>query len=207
MLRSALILAVLVAVAVAPILLAAQSPLLQWRQPVYIAAGLAGIIGLALMLFQPLLAAGVMPGIGLYAGRRVHRWIGAALVAMVVVHVVGLWFTSPPDVIDALTFTSPTLFTPFGVVAMWGVFGAAALAVFRRHLRVRIWRLGHSGLVTVTVMGTIAHAILIEGSMEPLSKYLLCGAVGLATLIALTVQKPWTSGRTGRRVQAPDDDP
>ena len=30
----------------------------------------------------------------------------------VVIHVAGLWITSPPDMIDALLFTSPTPFSP-----------------------------------------------------------------------------------------------
>ena len=37
-----------------PIAAAAVSPLLAWRDPVYILAGFAGIIALGLMLVQPL---------------------------------------------------------------------------------------------------------------------------------------------------------
>ena len=117
-----------------PIGVAATSPLLAWRDPVYIAACLAGVVAMALVLVQPLLAGGYLPGLTLSRGRRVHRWVGLLLVAAVVVHVAGLWLTSPPDVIDALLFTSPTPFSAWGVVAMWAVFAAALLAAARRRL-------------------------------------------------------------------------
>ena len=114
-----------------PLVFAASSPLLAWRQPIYIVAGFAGAVAMSLLLIQPLLIAGDLPGASAQKGRRVHRWIGGALVAVVIVHVVGLWFTSPPDVIDALLFVSPTPFSAWGVIAMWALFGAAALAVWR----------------------------------------------------------------------------
>src|SRR5215467_12643783 len=91
-----------------PIAAAATSPLLEWRGPVYILAGFAGIVALGLTLVQPLLIAGYLPGLTAYRGRRVHHWTGGALVVAVLVHVGGLWITSPPDMVDALLFTSPT---------------------------------------------------------------------------------------------------
>ncbi|MEM6906031.1 MAG: ferric reductase, partial [Pseudomonadota bacterium] len=45
-----------------PLVVSLMSPLLAWREPVYIAAGAAGVVGLALLLVQPLLAAGLLPG-------------------------------------------------------------------------------------------------------------------------------------------------
>ncbi|MFT6773662.1 MAG: hypothetical protein ACJA1L_001372, partial [Paracoccaceae bacterium] len=84
----------LVAAIALPIAVAATSPLLAWRQPVYIAAGLAGVIALALTLIQPMLARGDLPGLTGLRGRRGHRIVGAALVGAVAVHVAGLWLTS-----------------------------------------------------------------------------------------------------------------
>ncbi len=89
---------------------------------------------MALLLVQPLLAGGLLPGLRAQLGRRVHGWIGGLLVASVVVHVGGLWITSPPDVIDALLFASPTPFSVWGVIAMWAIFAAALLATLRRRL-------------------------------------------------------------------------
>jgi hypothetical protein len=129
-----------------PIMVAVASPLLAWRDPIYIAAGLAGVGALALLLVQPLLAGGYLPGLTGRVGRRAHGWVGAALVAAVVVHVAALWVTSPPDVVDALLFRSPTWFSAWGVVAMWAVFATAVLAAIRRRRRLRpsVWR-GGSG--------------------------------------------------------------
>jgi predicted ferric reductase len=92
----------------------------------------------------------------------------------VVVHVVGLWITSPPDMMDALLFASPTPFSPFGVIAMWAIFCVALLAVFRRRLGLRTWRIAHMVLAAVIVVGTVAHGMLIEGAMETVSKAALC---------------------------------
>lgn len=171
-------LALAAAVAV-PIAVASASPLLQWRQPIYVAAGFAGVIAMALLLVQPVLAGGYLPGLPVRRGRRVHRVTGAVLVGAVIVHVAGLWATSPPDVVDALTFTSPTPFSNWGVIAMWAVFSAAFLAVLRPRLRPRAWRIGHSIAVAVVVVASVVHAMLIEGTMGVVSKALL-GALALA---------------------------
>jgi predicted ferric reductase len=180
--RVTLIWALLAAAVFVPIAAAAASPLLEWRGPVYILAGFAGIIALGLMLVQPLLIAGYLPGLSAYRGRRAHHWIGGALVVMVVVHVGGLWITSPPDMIDALLFTSPTPFSPFGVIAMWAIFAVALLAALRRRLGLRTWRIAHMLLAIVIVVGSVVHGILIEGTMETVSKAALCALV-LATTI------------------------
>jgi predicted ferric reductase len=172
--RVALIWAALAAAICVPIAAAATSPLLEWRGPVYILAGFAGIVGLGFLLVQPLLAGGYLPGLSAYRGRRVHHWIGGALVVAVVVHVGGLWITSPPDMIDALLFESPTPFSPFGVIAMWAIFAVALLAAFRRRLGLRTWRIAHMVLAAVIVVGTVLHGMLIEGAMETVSKAVLC---------------------------------
>ena len=178
-----------------PVAAAAVSPLLAWRAPVYIMAGFAGIAALALMLLQPLLAADALPGVRPHAARRLHRALGVLLVTVVILHVAGLWLTSPPDVIDALTFTSPTPFSAWGVIAMWAVFATALLAALRRPLRLgwRRWRFGHTALALVIVAGTAIHALLVEGTMEPLSKAALCLIVLAATLFAVA------RGRRGAR--------
>lgn len=177
----------LIAAVAIPVVAAALSPLLAWRQPIYIAASFAGIAALALILFQPLLARNFLPGFTLPLSRRIHRWVGTLLVATVVIHIIGLWITSPPDVIDALTLTSPTPFSVWGVLAMWCVFAAATLAAFKRKLslRPRTWQIAHQTLVAVIVAGSVAHALLIEGAMETISKVVLCVLVVIATLYAL----------------------
>jgi predicted ferric reductase len=165
-----------------PVAFAATSDLLEWRTPLYILAGFAGIVGLSLLLVQPLVIGGYLPGLSAYRGRRAHRWIGGALVTAVVVHVGGLWITSPPDMIDALLFTSPTPFSPFGVIAMWAIFAVALLAAIRRRLGLRTWRIAHMSLAVVIVAGSVAHGLLIEGTMETMSKAALCTLVLAAAI-------------------------
>lgn len=184
--RAALTWTVLAAVILVPLALAAMSPLLQWRQPVYIAAGFVGIIAMCLLLLQPLLAGGLLPGLTGLRGRRLHRWTGALLVTAVLLHVAGLFVTSPPDVIDALLFRSPTLFSAWGVIAMGAVFAAALLALVRRRLRPRIWRRVHVALALMVVACSVVHALLIEGTMEWVTKVVLClvvvGVTGAAVM-------------------------
>jgi predicted ferric reductase len=192
--RAALIWAIVAGTIVVSLGASATSPLLAWRGPIYVVAGFAGVSALALVLLQPLLAAGYLPGLPVPRGRRVHRWVGAALVMAIVIHVAGLWLTSPPDVVDALLFDSPTPFSAWGVVAMWAAFAAALLAALRRPLRIkpRLWRLGHTGLVVLVVLGGVVHALLIEGTMGSVSKLVLCALVVGATAIALFDLRTWT---------------
>ena len=182
--RVTLIWALLAAAIFVPIALAAMSDLLEWRGPVYILAGFAGMIALGFLLVQPLLIGGYLPGLSAFRGRRVHHWVGGALVLAVVIHVGGLWITSPPDMIDALTFTSPTPFSPFGVIAMWAIFAVALLAALRRRLglRPRTWRIAHMLLAIVIVAGSVVHGVLIEGTMETVTKAALSALVVAATV-------------------------
>ena len=167
----------------APLVAAGFSPLLQWRSGVYIASGFAGILAMALVLVQAMLATGTLP-LDQSPARRIHRITGVLLVLCVVGHVAGLWITSPPDVIDALTFTSPTPFSVWGVIAMWAVFGAALLALLRKRLGLRpiTWRWAHATLALVVAGGTIVHALRIDGTMEHMTKYALSALVAAAAI-------------------------
>ena len=182
--KATFIWAALAAALCVPIALAAASPQLAWRGPVYMLAGFAGIVALGLVLVQPLLIAGYLPGLSAYRGRRAHYWIGGALVVAVIVHVAGLWITSPPDMIDALFFASPTPFSLWGVIAMWAIFAVALLAALRRKLGLgpRAWRIVHMALAVVIVAGGVVHAMLVEGTMETMSKAALCALVLGATI-------------------------
>lgn len=177
-----------------PIAAAAASPLIAWRDPVYVLAGLAGVIAMAVLLVQPMLAGGILPGLSTRQGRRVHRVVGGVLTALVVIHVAALWITSPPDVVDALLFESPTPFSAWGVVAMWAVFTSALLVSLRRRLHIRplTWRLAHTTLAAVIVVGSVVHALLIQGTMETVSKTVLCALVIVTTAIVVAKLRGWT---------------
>jgi len=179
-----------VAIIVIPMSFAATSPLLQWREPAYIIAGFAGVLGLAILFCQPLLAQGVLPGIKLLRSRRLHRLLGFTLFLSVVIHVAGLWVSSPPDVIDALLFKSPTAFSLWGVIAMWLVFATSFIAAMRSNLRLspKSWHRIHKAIGFVIVVCSIIHALLIDGTMEFVSKLMLCGFTMLATLVVVFKQ-------------------
>ena len=52
-----------------------------------ILAGFAGIVALGFVLVQPSADRRILPGLSRYRARRVHYWIGGALVVAVVFHV------------------------------------------------------------------------------------------------------------------------
>src|SRR5262245_22989682 len=189
--RVTLIWAALAIAICVPVAAAAASPLLEWRGPIYVLAGFAGIIGLGLLLVQPLLVGGYLPGPSAYRARRAHHWIGGALVAAGMIHVAGLLFTSPADIIEALLFTSPTPFSPFGVIAMWAIFAVALLAAFRRRLRLRTFRIAHMSLAVIIVLGSVIHGMLVEGTMETMSKAALCVLVLAAAIKVMADLRVW----------------
>ena len=116
-------------------------------------------------------------------------------------HVAGLWLTSPPDVIDALLFASPTPFSAWGVIAMWAAFAAALVAMVcrRLHIRPQLWRLAHTALALIVVAGSVIHAMLIEGTMGTWSKGILCALSVGATIKVLIDLRSWAL-LTRRRV-------
>ncbi|WP_174825483.1 MULTISPECIES: ferric reductase-like transmembrane domain-containing protein [unclassified Ruegeria] len=191
--RRSLIWVLLSAALAIPITAAAYSPYLAWRDPIYILAGFAGIIGMCLLLLQPLLAGRWLPGLSPVSSRHWHRWCGLALIVAILIHVGGLWITSPPDVVDALLFVSATPFSNWGVIAMWSAVAAVLLGVMRQrlNLRFRLWRLSHTGLAMVTIIGSVVHAMLIEGTMEVMTKTTLCVLVLLASTRTLAKLKVW----------------
>ena len=79
--------------------------------------------------------------------------------------------------------------------------GAALLAALRQRLRLRpaIWRLSHTFLAAVTIVGSVVHALLIEGTMETVSKTILCALALGATREGLD-----RSARVGRSLTSQD---
>jgi len=200
--------AALAAAMIVPIAIAATSPYLAYRGPAYLVGGFAGIICLSLLLIQPLLAAGYLPGAPPTTERRWHHRVGWAIITCVVLHVGGLYLTSPPDTLDALLLVAPTPFSVYGVLAMWGVLLTGVLVALRRRIGLRYssWRIVHNALALVVVVATVIHAIQIEGAMGMLSKSLLCIAVlgaTMATLFDLRIIRPllFRRGRSSQPVR------
>lgn len=175
---------------VLPIIVAAFSPYLVFRDATYIIAGFAGIICLSLFVLQPLLSTRLLTPNPIVA-RRLHRVVGIALLILVIIHVVGLYFTSPPDVIDALVFRAPTLFSVFGVIALWGIFLTAFIAFARRYLPAAAWRIAHQLLSTLVVFATIIHAVQIDGAMEVITKW----GISIIALTTTVISLVWLNRR------------
>lgn len=203
--RVTLIWAALLAAICVPIAFATASPLHAWRGWVYIIAGFAGILALALVFLQPLLVGGYLPGLSGYRGRRAHYWIGGVLAVAVAIHVGGLWISSPPDMIDALLFSSPTPFSSWGVIAMWAIFAVAILAALRRKvgLSPRTWRLAHMVFAVIIVVGGVVHSLLIEGTMETMSKATLCALALAAAIKVMIDRRVWRRRATSRGSNLP----
>lgn len=80
---------------------------------------------------------------------------------------------------------------------MWALFGAALMAAYRwrMNLRFRIWRLAHTSLAAVTIIGSVVHAMLIQGTMEAVSKTVLCIVVVIVAVKALIDLRVWSIAR------------
>jgi predicted ferric reductase len=102
--------------------------------------------------------------------------------------------------IDALLFSSPTPFSPWGVIAMWAIFAVALLAALRRRLglRPRTWRIAHMLLAIVIVVGSVVHGMLVEGTMETFSKAALCALLLAATIKVMAGLRVWRKRATSR---------
>lgn len=185
--KSVLIWSTLALVLITPLIVAFQSPYLAYRDPIYIAAGIGGIAALQLFLLQPLLAGSHIPGLRPRSTRLWHRITGSLILIAVGVHIIGLYLTSPPDALDALFLRSPTPFSVYGVVALWGLIITALLARLRRKLPLRFqhWAVLHNVLALIIVCTTVMHALLIEGTMGTLSKWITCAVVLLVTIWVL----------------------
>ena len=159
-----------------------MSPLHDSRDFIYSFAGMAGVVGLVLLLVQPLLAAGLLPGVRQPHARKWHQRLGVAITLAVLLHVGGLYLTSPMDAMDALLLVSPTPFSVYGVIAMWGFLLTLVFVAVRRRigLSAKAWRMAHTGMVGVVVGATLAHVMLIEGTMGAMSKLVLSVCVALA---------------------------
>ena len=197
--KGRLVWGVIATLMIGPIVLAAVSPYLAYRNPAYIVGGFAGIVGLALFIIQPLLSAGFPPDASPTKRRRWHQWTGSILISCVMLHLGGLYVTSPQDTLDALLLVSPTPFSLYGVVAMWTTLLIVALVLLKRRMGLRppVWQLIHSSLALVIVFATVIHALQIEGTMEAISKWILC--VAALMISAFVAVRHWIKSPLMRR--------
>ena len=183
MARAALVWVALAAAICVPIALAATSPQLAWRGPVYILAGFAGIVALGLMLVQPLLIAGYLPGLSAYRAACAsldRRRAGCRDRDPC---------RRPLDHQSARHDRRPSLRIADAILPLWrdrhvGDLRRRAAGYLPSAIETapRTWRIAHMLLAIVIVAGSVVHAILIEGTMETVSKAALCALVLAAAI-------------------------
>ncbi|RWR20106.1 hypothetical protein D2T30_11740 [Sinirhodobacter populi] len=100
--------------------------------------------------------------------------MGAAILALALAHVAGLWLYSPEDITDALLLRALTTFSAWGVAGFAGLLAAGIVSTLRRQIPPRIWRPLHLGLAVASALCAVIHAWLIFGVIEPNNKALLC---------------------------------
>jgi hypothetical protein len=83
---------------------------------------------------------------------------------------------------------------------MWAIFAVALLATLRRRLGLRpqTWRIAHMLLAVVIVCGAVVHGMLIEGTMETVSKAVLCVLVLGAAIKVMVDLRVWRKRATPR---------
>lgn len=176
----------LICVLILAVIVAALNPLQESRSIEYVIGGLSGVVALALLLLQPLLAIAFLPHGSVIQQRRWHRWIGTAIVITVALHISGLYLASPQDMIDAMLLVAPTPFSVYGVVGLWTLVLTATLVAFRKRLRLNIstWNIIHNSLAVIVVITSVVHALMIEGAMGYVSKLILCIClIGATTIV------------------------
>lgn len=174
-----------------PVIRAISNPYLPFRETSYIIAGFAGIFCLSIFVLQPLLATRRIP-LHPFRARRLHRIVGICVLSLTIIHVAGLFVTNSDDVIDVFMLRAPTTFSIFGVIAFWGIILTGLIATLRHSLPSFIWRKTHQTLSCIVISATIIHALQIQGAMEPISKWIICLAAILSTVVALIWQKQRT---------------
>lgn len=175
------------ALVVWPILVAAVDPLQRGRDALWVIGGLAGVVALASLLLQPLLAIGAKTGLSPLAARHWHRWVGLSVAGAIIVHVGALLLYSPDDMWDALLLTAPTPFSLYGVIGLWTALLSVgvAIAARKRRLPIKPWQIVHSVLAVVIVGSGSIHALMIDGAMGQPSKTIIVVAALAATTFAL----------------------
>jgi DMSO/TMAO reductase YedYZ heme-binding membrane subunit len=76
---------------------------------------------------------------------------------------------------------------------MWAIFAVALLAGLRRRLGLgpQTWRIAHMSLAVVIVPASVVHAMLVEGTMETVSKAALCALVVGAAVKVMADLRVW----------------
>ena len=178
-------LAGLVAVfAVSPAVLALSSDHLSREPGLLVTSTTCAALAVGSLAVQPLLAA--------RGGRTVHdhRLLGAAIVVLVLAHVVTLLILAPDDALFAMSPDGPTR-ARMALIATIALLVAAVLGATgpRLPLSRTTWRILHAYLATLVLVLGVGHAVLTDGALDGAGTPLLLGlgAVGVVGVGAALV--------------------
>lgn len=176
----------MIALVILPLVVALVSPLQTGREAIWVIGALAGVLALSLLVIQVLLPTPWLRGIIIGDDSRVHRLLGIAIAVIVIVHVGGLYVTSPDDIADALVLQAPT-YSRLGVLSAWCLALSLGLALARRKLALTYsdWQIVHAFLAVVVVTTAVAHTVMIRGTLDGPVEVLLCGAAVIAVSAAI----------------------
>lgn len=176
----------LVALVILPTLLAALNPLQSGRAPLWVLGTVAGVLSLSLIVVQVLLPTGWLNDWIGEQNLRWHRILGMTVTGLVIAHVLGLYLYSPDDIGDALVLAAPT-YSRLGVLSAGCLLLSVTMATARSKLPLAPadWQILHH-VLAVAIVGTgVAHAILLQGTLDGFAEGLLCGSAVVAVLMAV----------------------
>ncbi len=155
---------------------------------------IAGTLAVSALAVQPLLA----------RGRRIarHQLLGAVALALVLVHVAGLFAESPADAWFALSPDGPTR-ARMALFATLALFGVVALGALRSRLPLRpgTWRVLHAYLAVVVIALGFGHAVLTDGALDDAGTAVLIG-LGALGLLGVPAAHVTRTRRARRRAAA-----
>ena len=174
----------LLALAAAPVGLALTDAHLAPGPPALVVSTAAGALAVSALTLQPLLAHWVRSSGAAGAARRLrwHQGTGVAALALVLVHVGGLFAVEVDDTLFALSPDGPTR-ARMALIATLALVAVVFLGVARGRLRVSpwTWRIVHAYLAVLVIVLGLGHAVLTDGALDGLGTPVLLafGAVGV----------------------------
>ena len=186
--------AAVLAVAAVPAALALTDRHLAGASTALVLSTTAGALAVSALVLQPLLARG---------GRiALHRLLGGAALALVLVHVGALFVEAPDDAWFAMSPDGPTR-ARMALIATLALVGVVALGLLRARLPLSAgtWRVLHAYLAVVVLALGIGHAVLTDGALDKAGTAVLLGlgALGLMAVPAAHLRRTRRKGSLTRR--------
>ena len=172
-------------VAAAPLALALTDPHLAPGPAALVASTAAGTLAASALALQPLLAARARAAPGGDARRRLrrHQTLGVTALALVLVHLGGLFAVEVDDTLFALSPDGPTR-ARMAVIATLALVGVVGLGLARGRVGLAdgTWRVLHAYLAVLAIALGVGHALLTDGALDGLGTPVLLGLGALGLL-------------------------